>query len=90
MKKKTKSQIFKFDNTYVSLPKNFYQKINPVPVKKPTLIKLNHELLNFLDLDENSLKSNLGISILSTPKGVMSDQQAKKNNVGGEILCEVF
>ena len=32
----------------------------------------------------------LGISILSTPKGVMSDHQAKKNNVGGEILCEVF
>ncbi len=32
----------------------------------------------------------LGISILSTPKGVMSDLQAKKNNVGGEVLCEVF
>tara|TARA_E500000331_G_C17034653_1_gene616716 strand:+ start:167 stop:565 length:399 start_codon:yes stop_codon:yes gene_type:complete len=32
----------------------------------------------------------LGITILSTPKGVMSDQQARKNNVGGEILCEVF
>jgi small subunit ribosomal protein S8 len=32
----------------------------------------------------------LGISILSTPKGVMSDQQARVNNVGGEILCEVF
>ncbi len=32
----------------------------------------------------------LGISIISTSKGVMSDQQAKKNNVGGEILCEVF
>ena len=32
----------------------------------------------------------LGISILSTPKGVMSDHEAKKNNVGGEILCEVF
>tara|TARA_X000000368_G_C23039282_1_gene716113 strand:- start:1349 stop:1747 length:399 start_codon:yes stop_codon:yes gene_type:complete len=32
----------------------------------------------------------LGISILSTPKGVMSDIQARKNNVGGEILCEVF
>ena len=30
------------------------------------------------------------LSILSTPKGVMSDNQAKKNNVGGEILCEVF
>ena len=32
----------------------------------------------------------LGISILSTPKGVMSDQNARKNNVGGEVLCEVF
>ncbi len=32
----------------------------------------------------------LGISILSTPKGVMSDQQARVKNVGGEILCEVF
>ena len=32
----------------------------------------------------------LGISILSTPKGVMSDHKARKNNVGGEVLCEVF
>ena len=32
----------------------------------------------------------LGISILSTPKGVMSDQKARDKNVGGEILCEVF
>ena len=32
----------------------------------------------------------LGIAIISTPKGVMSDQQARVNNVGGEILCEVF
>jgi len=32
----------------------------------------------------------LGISIISTPKGVMSDQQARVKNVGGEILCEVF
>jgi len=32
----------------------------------------------------------LGISIISTPKGVMSDQKARINNVGGEILCEVY
>jgi small subunit ribosomal protein S8 len=32
----------------------------------------------------------LGISIISTPKGVMSDQRARANNVGGEILCEFF
>ena len=32
----------------------------------------------------------LGISILSTPKGVMSDSMARNQNVGGEILCQVF
>ena len=32
----------------------------------------------------------LGISILSTSKGVMSDQEAREENVGGEILCKVF
>ena len=38
----------------------------------------------------NKPYGGLGISIISTPKGVMSDQQARANNVGGEILCEVF
>ena len=40
--------------------------------------------------DLPKIYGGLGISILSTPKGVMSDHQARKNNVGGEILCEVF
>ena len=34
--------------------------------------------------------NGLGLAILSTPKGVMSDTQARKNNVGGEIICRVF
>ena len=34
--------------------------------------------------------NGLGLSILSTPKGVMSDSEAKKNNIGGEIICRVF
>ena len=32
----------------------------------------------------------LGVSILSTPKGVMSDHEARNQNVGGEVLCRVF
>ena len=32
----------------------------------------------------------LGVSILSTPKGVMSDADARDQNVGGEVLCRVF
>jgi small subunit ribosomal protein S8 len=34
--------------------------------------------------------NGLGVSILSTPKGVMADHDARTQNVGGEILCTVF
>jgi small subunit ribosomal protein S8 len=34
--------------------------------------------------------NGLGIAILSTPKGVMSDADARAQNVGGEVLCQVF
>ena len=37
-----------------------------------------------------SVANGLGVSILSTPKGVMADHEAKANNVGGEVLCRVF
>lgn len=36
------------------------------------------------------VRNGLGISIISTPKGVMTDNAARENNVGGEILCCVF
>ena len=36
------------------------------------------------------VRNGLGISILSTPKGVMSDNAARDENVGGEVLCRVF
>ena len=34
--------------------------------------------------------NGLGVAILSTPKGVMTDQEARKNNIGGEIICRIF
>ncbi len=34
--------------------------------------------------------NGLGISILSTPRGVLSDHEAREANVGGEVLCRVF
>ena len=52
--------------------------------------------LFFVANDEVSVKSipqvanRLGITILSTPKGVMADHQAREQNVGGEVLCSVF
>ena len=40
--------------------------------------------------DLKPVKNGLGISILSTPKGVMSDTAARDANVGGEVLCQVY
>ena len=37
-----------------------------------------------------SVRNGLGLSIVSTPKGVMSDAAARSANVGGEVLCTVF
>lgn len=40
--------------------------------------------------DIPTVANGLGVAILSTPKGVMSDAIAREQNVGGEILCNVF
>ncbi|MFN3961622.1 MAG: 30S ribosomal protein S8 [Fimbriimonadaceae bacterium] len=40
--------------------------------------------------DIPKVKNGLGISILSTSKGVMTDQESRKNGVGGEVLCAVW
>jgi len=37
-----------------------------------------------------SVRNGLGLSIVSTPKGVMTDSSARAANVGGEVLCTVF
>ena len=44
--------------------------------------------LGVTDLPE--VRQGLGVSIVSTPKGVMSDANARAANVGGEVLCTVF
>ena len=40
--------------------------------------------------DIPSVRNGLGVSIVSTPKGVMSDAAARTANVGGEVLCRIF
>jgi small subunit ribosomal protein S8 len=36
------------------------------------------------------IQNGLGLAIISTNKGIMSDIDARKNNIGGEIICRVF
>ena len=40
--------------------------------------------------DIPQVRQGLGVSIVSTPKGVMTDATARSQNVGGEVLCTVF
>ncbi len=40
--------------------------------------------------DMPRIRNGLGVSIVSTPRGVMSDASARDANVGGEVLCTVF
>ena len=42
------------------------------------------------DLAKQRVLNGLGVAILSTPKGVMSDRECRKENVGGEVLCEIW
>ena len=41
-------------------------------------------------IDFKRVKNGLGIAIVSTSQGVMTDKQAKTQNVGGEILCHIY
>jgi len=38
----------------------------------------------------NNLKSGLGFKLVSTPFGIMTGEEAKKKNLGGEVICEVW
>jgi len=40
--------------------------------------------------DLRRVQSGLGIAILSTSKGVMTDKEAKSMNIGGEVLCHIY
>jgi len=41
-------------------------------------------------LEFKRVKSGLGVAIISTSKGVMTDKEAKAQNVGGEVLCYIY
>ncbi len=40
--------------------------------------------------DVKSFYNGMGISVLSTSKGILTDKQARKENVGGEVVCNIF
>jgi small subunit ribosomal protein S8 len=53
-------------------------------------IELKYHEGNSVIREISRVANGLGVAILSTPKGVMADHEAREQNVGGEILCQIF
>ena len=66
-----------------------YHSGNPVISNFERISKPGRRIFSSAD-SLPKINNGLGIAILSTPKGVMSDVDARKNNLGGEIICRVF
>jgi uncharacterized protein YdiU (UPF0061 family) len=63
---KTKIEIgWNLDNSYARLPKLFFTKLNPTPVRSPKLIVLNYPLATSLGLNVQALQSNDGVAVLA-------------------------
>jgi len=56
---------FAFDNTYALLPERFFERLAPLPVAQPRLVKLNDALAESLGLDRDALRSPEGLAVLS-------------------------
>lgn len=68
-----------------------YQPDNRQPVIRKMARISKPGLRKFAKADElPRIINGLGIAIVSTSKGVMTDKEARKNNVGGEVLCYVY
>lgn len=87
-------QSYRFDDTSVQGVIKIALKYNPV-TKQPAITKLERVstpgLRQYRHVQElPRVLSGLGIAIMSTSKGVMTEKEAKNENVGGEVLCYVY
>lgn len=75
----TGNRGWKLDNSYTCLPDIFYDRIDPMPVRSPGMIILNHSLAASLGLDPDYLESEEGIEVLAgnrLPEGSVPISQA--------------
>ena len=73
-------------NLHISLK---YNSGNPVISSIERVSKPGRRIFSSAD-SLPKINNGLGIAIVSTPKGVMTDIDARKNKIGGEIICKVF
>ena len=82
--------IEKLENNKINLKINLkYYEGNPV-IKEIKRISKPGRRVYSRATSITKVMNGLGFAILSTPKGVKTDTEARKNNIGGEIICKVF
>jgi small subunit ribosomal protein S8 len=79
-----KAKSGKFDELIIDFKKDNQRTLNLKRVSKPgqRIYTKNKEI--------KKIRSGLGISVVSTSKGIMTGKEAKKQKLGGEILCEIY
>lgn len=87
-------QSYKFEDSNVQGTIKIALKYNPVD-KQPAIVNLERVskpgLRKYKSADElPRVLNGLGIAILSTSKGVLSDKEAREQHIGGEVLCYVY
>lgn len=87
-------QHYKFENDSAQGKIKIALKYNPL-TKQPAIVKLERVSTPGLRkyascADMPRVLNGLGIAILSTSKGVITDKEARELNVGGEVLCYVY
>lgn len=73
--------------SYEELIITFKKNIPPLNVKK---ISKPGQRIYVKSCNLKKVKSGLGTAVISTSRGIMSLDEAKKNNLGGEFLCEIY
>jgi small subunit ribosomal protein S8 len=82
--------IEKKDNNKISLIVDLkYYEGNPVIKDIKRISKPGRRVFSRADSIPR-IQNGLGLAIISTNRGVMSDIEARKNNIGGEVICRVF
>ena len=82
-------KVNKENNKFLLLLELKYHSGNPVISTFERVSKPGRRIFSSAD-GLPKINNGLGIAILSTPKGVMTDIDARKQRVGGEIICKVF
>jgi small subunit ribosomal protein S8 len=87
-------QSYRFDDTSVQGTIKIALKYNPM-TRQSAIMKLERiskpGLRKYAPADDlPRVLNGLGIAVMSTSRGVMTDKEARKENIGGEVLCYVY